>query len=105
MCSDVESRSGAIGDHANNRCVAWILEIVDWWHSVQEPERSGCLYQIQASRLVRDLSTLVILANAVSITLLTDPSAATVDASSGFLESWEREEGRLRECNYEIFGD
>jgi len=68
----LSTASGAIGDHANNRCVAWILEIVDWWHSVQEPERSGCLYQIQASRLVRDLSTLVILANAVSITLLTD---------------------------------
>ena len=64
-------RSGALGDHANNRCAAGILRVVEWWQRLQEPERHGCLYRIQASRFLRDFSTLVILANAVSITLLT----------------------------------
>mmetsp|Transcript_66846 Transcript_66846/g.157486 ORF Transcript_66846/g.157486 Transcript_66846/m.157486 type:complete len:582 (+) Transcript_66846:25-1770(+) len=66
------SASGALGDKAHLRCAAVLLQMLQWWQSLAEPKRSGCLYRIETSRIVRDLSTVVILANAISITLLTD---------------------------------
>lgn len=63
---------GATDERKHSKVVTMFLSLLSYWHSVQEPPRSGCAYRLENTRRFENCCMFVIFLNSVFVAYVAD---------------------------------